>query len=305
MDRFVARLMPLSDQGNALHLSVSLGVAHFILWALGIWAVGGGAHLNALDKVLVVTALGLFFGQISNSNAHELIHNAARAPRRLGVAIYGSILFAHHTSAHTRVHHVYAATRKDPNTARLGEGFWHYLIRAWPQGFIAGKRAEDHARQHRARAPWTHPYVIYLKLSLISAVGAFLIAGPSGVLALVIIAAYAQVQLYLSDYVQHYGLERRILDSGKPEKMGPEHSWNAPHWYSSAMMLNAPLHSDHHLNPARPFPELRLTRGEMPILPHSLPVMAVLALIPPLWCRLMDKRATRWRVKGASPPDAA
>jgi alkane 1-monooxygenase len=64
------------------------------------------------------------------------------------------------------------------------------------------------------------------------------------------------------------------------------------------MMLNAPRHSDHHINPARPFPVLTLIPGQMPMLPHSLPVMAVLALVPPLWRRLMDKRALRWRERG-------
>jgi alkane 1-monooxygenase len=142
---------------------------------------------------------------------------------------------------------------------------------------------------------WTHPYLGYVALALGFMTLAVAISGLSGLVALLVIAAYAQMQLFLSDYVQHYGLERRVLDSGKPERMGPEHSWNAPHWYSSAMMLNAPRHSDHHTNPARPFPALTDERGQMPILPHSLPVMAVLALIPPLWRRLMDKRALRWR----------
>jgi len=60
-------------------------------------------------------------------------------------------------------------------------------------------------------------------------------------------------------------------------------------------MLNAPKHSDHHMHPGRAFPALTVTRGVMPILPYSLPMMAVIALIPPLWMRLMDKRVARWQ----------
>ena len=41
--------------------------------------------------------------------------------------------------------------------------------------------------------------------------------------------------------------------------------------------------------------ELELDRAAMPILPHSLPVMAVLALVPPVWHRIMDPRARRWQ----------
>jgi len=124
---------------------------------------------------------------------------------------------------------------------------------------------------------------------------AALIAGWRGVFVLLVIAAYAQIQLYLSDYVQHYGLLRRIHSDGKPVPIGPERSWNAPQWYSSAMMLNASLHSDHHGNLARAFPDLSVARGRMPMLPHSLPVMATIALVPWLWRWMMDKRALRWR----------
>lgn len=303
MDRAVARLMPDTSQSSGLALLWALGAVHFALWILGVWAIGANPQLDTLDKVLLVIGSGLYFGQISNSNAHELIHKAARAPRRFEIAIYGSLLFAHHTSAHMRVHHVWAATLQDPSTARLGEGFWRYLLRAWAGGFAAGKRAEDHMRRAYARPFWTHPYFGYVALSLVAVSLSLLISGLSGMVALLMISAYAQAQLYLSDYVQHYGLERRILASGKPEPIGPEHSWNAPHWYSSAMMLNAPRHSDHHINPGRPFPALTLKHGQMPILPHSLPVMAVIALIPPLWRRLMDKRAIRWRGQYVSSPN--
>ncbi len=44
------------------------------------------------------------------------------------------------------------------------------------------------------------------------------------------LAAYAQMQLLLSDYVQHYGLRRKTSENGKPEPVGPQHSWNAPAW---------------------------------------------------------------------------
>jgi len=104
----------------------------------------------------------------------------------------------------------------------------------------------------------------------------------------------AQVQILLSDYVQHYGLERGEKENGKLEPVGPQHSWNAPHAVTAAMMLNAPRHSDHHMRPARAFPALEVTQ-EMPKLPYSLPIMAVIALVPPLWRRVMDRRVARWR----------
>ncbi|WP_370400941.1 alkane 1-monooxygenase [Sulfitobacter sp. JB4-11] len=291
----LTRQLPVSEaDGRAV--SLTLAAVHFPLLALGIWALAAGPHLGVLDKVLIFTGLGLFFGQISNSNAHELIHAQARPLRRLGALIYTSVLHGHHVSGHLRVHHVHAATDADPNSARAGEGFWAYCARAVRGEFIAGLRAENAQRARAAsRSALSHPYIGYVLGGLGFLALSYGFAGLKGVLIHIGIAAYAQLQLLLSDYVQHYGLRRRMQPNGKPEPVGPAHSWNAPKWYSAAMMLNAPRHSDHHMRPATAFPALALDARTMPMLPHSLPVMAVVALIPPLWRRVMDQRVARWQ----------
>jgi len=280
--------------GSGRHLNVLLATLHFAVLGLGVWAFGAGTHLGTLDKVLTFTALGLWAGQVSNSNAHELIHASARLPARLGTAVYISLLHGHHVSAHLKVHHVHAATDADPNSAPLGMGFWRYLVHAVTGEFRAGLTAENAHRTRNSASKPPHPYAIYIIGAALMLSLSYLIAGPAGVLAHLGIAAYAQMQLLLSDYVQHYGLRRRVI-GGKAEPVGPQHSWNAPHWYSSAMMLNAPKHSDHHMRPARAFPELEVTPDTMPILPRSLPVMATLALFPTLWRRVMDHRVKRWQ----------
>lgn len=293
MDKLSRVLRPSDTTGRGL--SLTLAGVHFALLPLGVWALAAD-NLGLLDKGLVFAALGLFFGQISNSNAHELIHTSGRVPRRIGAAIYVTLLHGHHVSAHLRVHHVHAATDKDPNSARAGEGFWTFAARAMRGEFVAGLRA-DQSNRGRAAAgllPFAHPYLWYVGGAVLALAVSFAIAGLAGVLVHIGIALYAQLQLLLSDYVQHYGLRRHIRPNGKAEPVGPQHSWNAPKWYSSAMMLNAPRHSDHHLRPARAFPALEVT-GDMPVLPHSLPVMAVVALFPPLWRRVMDRRVARWQ----------
>tara|TARA_R110000787_G_scaffold58010_5_gene132171 strand:- start:88 stop:1092 length:1005 start_codon:yes stop_codon:yes gene_type:complete len=294
VDRIPHGLPDAGTTGRGLNLT--LAAVHFGLLPLGIWALGVDDTLTTAGKVVVFIGLGLYFGQISNSNAHELIHTASRWPRRLGAAVYSSLLYGHHVSAHLRVHHVHAATDADPNSAPLGEGFYSYAARAWRGEFLAGLRADTQQRARRAEpSHLPHPYVYYLTGSAATLGAAGLIAGWEGILVLLAIAFYAQMQLLLSDYVQHYGLRRDVRPDGRPEPIGARHSWNAPAWYSSAMMLNAPRHSDHHMHPARAFPSLRIEPATMPILPRSLPVMAVLALVPPVWRRVMDRRVARWQ----------
>jgi len=299
LDRYI--LAPGAQTAvNGVPLTLLLGLLHLPLLGITVWGFAQET-LAPVNKVLLITAAGLYFGQISNSNAHELIHRRNSWLRRLGVWSYASLLNGHHDSAHRLVHHVHAGTRKDPNTARLGEGFWRFVLRASRNEYRAGYSAEKRLRQGKPH--WQHPYFLHGAISAAALAAAALLGGWVGVLGFVLIAVYAQLQLYLSDYVQHYGLLRQRMPDGSTEAMGPAHAWNAPHWYSSAMMLNAPRHSDHHMKPGKAFPELTITPKDMPMLPQSLPVMAVLALFPPLWRKVMDKRALRFRPNVKNDPE--
>jgi alkane 1-monooxygenase len=296
LDRLVARAAgnpdPEAEFPAADPLLVARGLGHFIVLGLALAGVAGATGLSPVERLMLGIAAGLVAGQIAHPVAHELIHRGARGKRRLGRLIYTSLLFGHHASAHLHVHHTHVATPADPSSARRGEGFYRYALRAWPGAFRAGLRAET--RRHGGTG-LRHPYALYLGGAAAMVAGAAALWGWQGLGALGFIAGYAQVQILLSDYVQHYGLSRAARDDGRYEPVGPAHSWNARQWYSSAMTLNASRHSDHHVTPQRPYPALQLRPEIMPVLPHSLPVMAVLALVPPVWRRVMDRRAARWR----------
>lgn len=282
-----AREFPLADG-----LSILLALGHLGLLALVVHALGAD-DLTSLEKAGVFAATGLCLGQIGNANAHELIHRTGRGLRGLGIAVYVALLYGHHASAHTLVHHVRVATRDDPATARLGESFYRYAWRAWRGSFREGWRAESARAARIARPILRHPYGLYLGGAALMLALAMALGGVKGMVLYLLLAGFAQAQLLMSDYVQHYGLIRRARPDGRPEPVGARHCWNAAHPASSAMMLNAPRHSDHHAHPARPYPALTLPK-DAPTLPHSLPVMACIALWPRLWRQVMDGRATLW-----------
>lgn len=294
------RLRPNPKDHAALNgdrLSATLAVMHFLALVTGVWALSRNEGLSVLDKSGVFFAFGLYFGQVSNANAHELIHRANPRLFQLGKWVYISLLFGHHTSAHTKIHHRFVASHNDPNSAPRGESFFRFAPRAWMGSFVAGYQIEREFlnRKRRKSSRLAHPYVAYVGGGLCCLLLAWLIGGYAGALALVGLAFYAQVQLLLTDYVQHYGLTRRPLANGNLEPVTEQHSWDAPHWFSGLMTLNAPRHSDHHIHPAKPYPALELPHPETsPTLPYSMPVMAVLALVPHRWRRIMDPLAQFW-----------
>lgn len=293
LDRMARHISPQKSGPSADILSVILALGHLVLLLTAPWAM---AQMSWQEVIPMCLAMGLFMGQVSHPNAHELIHQPSRNLRRLGAVIYTTMLIGHHVSAHLRVHHVCVATAQDPNTARRNEDVYRFFLRAWVGSFRAGLRADTTARQRKPTPPptWSHPYIGYCGGALLTLVVIWALGGAAASVAFVVVAGYAQAQILLADYVQHYGLQRAIEPSGRVEPVGPAHSWNAPHWYSSAMMLNAPRHSDHHLHPKRRYPKLDL-RPDMPVLPYSLPMMATIALCPPVWRRVMNRRLAQWQ----------
>lgn len=294
LDEVMHRITPPAPDSEfpvAMGLSATLAVAHFgLLWLVVDELANGNGTLWA--KIGLFGCAGFFFGQVSNSNAHELIHRGGRWLHRLGKWVYISMLFGHHTSAHVLVHHRHVATPLDPSSSRLGESYYRFARRAWVGSFRKGLAAETERHARIGTPRYQHPYVAYVLGAWAFILVAWLIGGGAGVLVYIALGSLSTSQLLLSDYIQHYGL-RRAEVNGVFEPVNIRHSWNNPHWFSSAMMLNAPRHSDHHAHPSRRYDTLVIPEGSS-MLPRSLPMMACLALFPRRWRKVMDPLAAQW-----------
>jgi alkane 1-monooxygenase len=274
-------------------LALGLAVAHLVLLVLVLDALTSG-RLSTGQSIILILALASFMGQVSHPNAHELIHRKDRIARGLGALVYGVTGFGHHVSAHRLVHHRHVGTIDDPNTPLPGEGFWAYLPRAWTGSFVAGlaSEADRLTRKGRRAHILNTPYAAWIGLAVGAMFGAIWIGGFWGAVVLLFLWVMFGVQILISDYIQHYGLARLALPNGRREAVAPHHSWNAPRGFSSYLMMNAPSHSEHHMHPDRPYDRLD-TRADVPMLPHALPVMAVIAMLPRVWRRMMDRRAQK------------
>ncbi|MGV8987070.1 MAG: alkane 1-monooxygenase [Cypionkella sp.] len=268
-------------------LLVALGLGALIVLPLLVWVIASPSAMGIGPRLALFLAGGLWFGQVAHPAAHELIHRPGHLLHGIGVAVYSALLFGHHASAHRLVHHRHVATKDDPNSAPAGEGFYRFLRRAWPASIRAGLAAERALRAGKGG----NPYLIYAGGAVGGLTLGWLLAGVPGLLVWLGFGLHFGAQVLLSDYVQHYGLTRGHI-AGRIGPVTQAHSWNAPHWFSSALMLNAPRHSDHHVHPQRPYPSLRLAE-DAPLLPWPLPVACLVALYPPLWRRRMKPLLAR------------
>jgi alkane 1-monooxygenase len=113
---------------------------------------------------------------------------------------------------------------------------------------------------------------------------------------LLLFAAAALVGILLLEavnYIEHYGLKRQQTDKGY-ERTLPIHSWNSNHPMGRLVLLELSRHSDHHFLASRKYQVLRHF-DESPQMPTGYPGMILLALVPPLWFRVMHRAIAHYR----------
>ena len=270
----------------AVYLYIPLQIATFI-WAG--WYVTS-ADLSVASYVGLSLTVGLVAG-IAINTAHELGHKRPRLERRLAKIALAQSGYGHFYVEHNRGHHARVSTPEDPASARMGESFWAFLPRTVIGSLTSAWHLETAALQRRGLRWWS-PRSNLLNAWALTVVlfAAVILAFGSGVLPfLAIQAIFGFSLLEIVNYVEHYGLLRQRLANGRYERCLPEHSWNADFVASNAVLYNLQRHSDHHANPLRPYQVLRHF-PEAPQLPAGYAGMITLAVVPPLYRRVMDPR---------------
>ena len=101
-------------------------------------------------------------------------------------------------------------------------------------------------------------------------------------------ALWGKALLEIVNYMEHYGMVR---DPATPVE--PRHSWNTNRRISSWTMFNLTRHSHHHAQGEVPYQDLR-PYPNAPMMINGYLTTIVVALIPPLWQRLMVPKVLAW-----------
>lgn len=289
-----------ADQDLFWYKAITMGwvpLQFLTLFAM-IWYVPQAEHLNTFEKIAMFFGVGVMTGTIGINYSHELMHQKDKLERFFGDALLAMVLYSHFRSEHLLVHHRYVGTPRDTVTARYNEGFHRFYPRVLKQSLLSALKAEKDmlARKGLPSTDLSNPFFKYLGLQVAMLLLAFVLGGWSGLGLFLVQAGVAIWQLELVNYIEHYGLTRKHLDDGKYEHVQPHHSWNAPYKASNWLLINLQRHSDHHYKPDRRFPLLQnYTKAQAPQLPYGYPVMTMVAMIPPIWRKMMNPCVQRWR----------
>jgi len=251
-----------------------------ILYATILFMSAAVAPTLPVVHVLSI-CLGLgFYGSVLFAVSHELIHSRFRSDRILSKLNLTLQCYPWYEQSHKLIHHVRVATPSDPSSGMKGQSVYGFMARSVFENIALLLKMDQISRL--TKASWV------LGPTLLA--GFFLGAlGPKALLTFLGASLVAILMLEIVQYIEHYGLERKRLDNGKYEPVTTAHSWNADWLFTNCHVINLQLHGDHHLNAKTPFNELEnKTKGPQLCAPY--PVLILLALVPPLWFWIMDRR---------------
>lgn len=265
---------------------VPLQYASFLL-ACYIWA---NWDLSIVSNIGLAFTVGVTAG-IGINTAHEMGHKKESLERWLSKVVLAQSAYGHFYVEHNKGHHVRVATPEDPASSRMGESFYRFWPRTVWGSLTSGWRVEKARFAKLGATHWSIKNEV-LNAWLMTVVlygGVLAVFGLSIAPYLLLQAVFGFSLLEVVNYLEHYGLRRQKLASGRYERTAPRHSWNSDRITTNVFLYHLQRHSDHHANPTRRYQILR-SFEESPQLPMGYGTMIVIAVIPPLWRRVMDHR---------------
>ena len=261
----------------------------FFLILFGLFEVAKN-NITYFEAAAIGAAVGMSGGSIGITTAHELIHRNNKSMRGIGVMLLVLCLYGHFRIEHIYGHHKYFATKEDPATARKGENFYFFLCRCVVMSLVSSWKIEKNLLKNKNLSTYNFrnrmfQYFIFETFLILLS---FLIAGINGLVFILLHAIVSITLLELVDYIQHYGLERR-KKNGKYDKYEEQHSWNSRHTSANWSTFNLGLHAEHHQTAGKHYPLLSQQKKVMEM-PSNYPVMIMMALIPPLWFKVMNPK---------------
>lgn len=241
-------------------------------------------------------SVGIMLGSNGINVAHELGHKKGIWHQWAARLLLWPCLYSHFTTEHNYGHHLRVGTPDDPATSRLGENVFLFWPRTITGSFLsAWKIRLQRFTSRKDTLAWAyHPLVEFVGWPLLY-LG--LVSYFFGLTTLLSATAAACISIFLLEtinYIEHYGLTRQRNENGRYEPVESFHSWNSNHEVGRVVLYELTRHSDHHYKAYKKY-QILDHHDKSPQLPYGYPTSILLALIPPVWFRIMNPLVHQWR----------
>jgi alkane 1-monooxygenase len=264
-----------------------------VIYAMVFYGLSIATHhnLSTLGLIGLILSVGIVLGSSGINVAHELGHKADKISQFFAKGLLLPCLYTHFTIEHNRGHHLYVATPQDPATAKKDEIVYAFWLRSILLCYINAWKLEFKRLKNSSfiMGNASNEMIINTLLTIIYLIIIFYVFGVKGLL---ISAAFGMVSILLLEsinYVEHYGLKRKLMPNGRYEITNHTHSWNSEHQIGRIVLYELTRHSDHHFKANKEYQNL-IFYEESPQLPYGYPTSILLSLVPPLWFKIMNPR---------------
>ena len=244
-----------------------------------------------------IGVMGLLCGVFGINVGHELGHRVNVFEQTLAKMLLLSSLYMHFFIEHNKGHHKRVATPEDPSSARLGEWIFTFYFRTVIFSYLSAWKIAGNDTRKKDKAAFSL-FNEMIQFQLVQIAFVILLFFLFGWLATVYFLAASVMGFLLLEtvnYIEHYGLQRKMTGDGKYERALPVHSWNSDHVIGRLFLFELSRHSDHHYLASRKYQVLR-HHDDAPQMPTGYPGMMILALMPPAWFWIMNKKIKKMQM---------
>jgi len=247
--------------------------------------------LTWYDAAGRIGVMGLLCGVFGINVGHELGHRVNQFEQSLAKALLLTSLYMHFFTEHNKGHHKRVATPEDPSSARLGEPVYLFYFRTILFSYSSAWHIASDETRKKGKPAFSlyNEMVQFTGIQLAFLALVYFVFGGMVTLYFLGAALIGILLLETVNYIEHYGLQRKTVGDGKYERALPTHSWNSDHVIGRLMLFELSRHSDHHYLASRKYQVLR-HHEEAPQMPTGYPGMMILALFPPAWFYVMNRR---------------
>jgi NAD(P)H-flavin reductase/fatty-acid desaturase len=269
----------------------AFGFGAWVFDVTGLDVLAARAEASFGQHVSTWILAGLMIGMIGTITAHELTHRTwdpiSMAIGRWLLAFSFDTIFA---IEHVYGHHRYVSTEEDPATAPRGRNVYFHIVASTIKGNVSAWKIESERLKKKRLARYgLHNAVIRGHLmSVLLVAAAFAVGGWVGAVFFTVCALWGKSLLEIVNYMEHYGMVRNPATP-----VQPRHSWNTNRRVSSWTMFNLTRHSHHHAQGEVPYQDLR-PYPDAPMMINGYLTTIMIAMVPPLWHRLMTPKVLAW-----------
>ena len=275
-------LDPFFDLLLYLNIPIVFGIFFFSLEKLALTS-------SVYDIIGIILSASIVMATNGINVGHELGHRKSLIARTCSKLLYLPCQYMHFYIEHNFGHHINVATPEDPATARYKQTVYSFWITSVIRTYVSAWEIQLKLLKVSKRGFFSikNDMIFYTLFQLSFLVFIYYNFGLYLTLLSILMSVVSFLFLETINYVEHYGLLRKIEPSGRYERVKPHHSWNSNHTIGRIVLYELTRHSDHHFKSSKKYQVLE-SLDECPHLPHGYPTSILLSLIPPLWFSIMN-----------------